>query len=98
MKLNCQALAPNPLAFTKNLWANDPTPPHPITFKHHKKNQRVKLTPNGPPYLSIKNGGHGVVQHVQWVHYQSYLLHNYQNASILHREFSARRTQCRSST
>ena len=41
-----------------------------------------------PLYLSVKNEGgqqeegHGVVYHVQGEHHQSYLLHQYQNASI----------------
>ena len=55
----------------------------------HNQTQRVRKVQNGPTYLSSKKisggqqeEGHGVVHHDQWEHYQSYLLHQYQNASI----------------
>ena len=34
--------------------------------------------------------GHGVVHHVQGEHYQPYLLHHYQNASIQGRQIKCR--------
>ena len=39
--------------------------------------------------------GHGVVHHVQGEHYQPYLLHHYQNASIQGRRIGAGWTNCR---
>ena len=53
-----------------------------------------------PPYLSSKKNsggqreeGHGVVHHVQWEHYQSYLLHHDQNANIQGRQIQWRKDQ-----
>ena len=37
--------------------------------------------------------GHGVVYHVQLEHYQSFLLHHYQNASIQGRQIQCRKDQ-----
>ena len=55
----------------------------------HDQTQRVKLTQNGPLYLSSQNNsdgqqeeGHGVVHHVQGEHHQTSILHLFQNASI----------------
>ena len=66
----------------------------------HNNTLRLRMSHNGPPYLSIKKNsggqrevGHGVVHHVQREHHQSFLLHQYQKASIQGRKIQCRKDQ-----